>query len=321
MAIRHNQRLFEIINELMSVLLSFAIVCFCISIVFLSCFRADGFVEKKFQAYNTQTVQAVNDRLEKISKDTGVPAEVYTSCFDEETANMILTKIVDNISFTYSTVFSDDIEIYNHFKAGITSYCYKNNIDLSNQEISANASLAVDAINEVLGGSSTAKIQIMKLVRGRRMMYVLLVSFFAIIGALTVIYFLNRGNHRRLNYYGMGVTSAGMILLLSGLFILLKNYSNDFKFCENKIYDSAVADITDFSVFVCMVAGIPLILLGFVLLFKNYYYFKTKQSNKKAIFEHNSKMRNEYMEEYIQVKRSLKQEITEDEIVSKIDFD
>lgn len=321
MEIKQIQRIFEIINELMSLLLSFSIVCFCVSIVFLSCFRANGFVEEKFQAYNTQTVQAVNERLEKISNETGIPAEVYTSCFDEETANMILSKIVDNINFTYSTVFSDDVEIYNHFKAGITNYCYENNIDLSNQEVSSNASLAVDAINEVLGGSSTARIQIMKFVKGRHMMYVLLISFFVIAGSLTIIYFMNRGNHRRLNYYGTGITSAGMILLLGGLFTLLKNYSNDFVFCENKIYSSAVADITDFSVVICMLIGIPLILLGFVLLFKNYHYFKTKQSNKKAIFEHNSKMRNEYMEEYIQIKSSSKDEKDEDEIVSKIDFD
>lgn len=320
MAVKFNRSASNVINELMSVLLAFSIVVLCSTVVFLSCFRTEAFVEKKFQQYSTQTVQAVNERLEDIAEKTGFPAEAYTSSFTEEVADMVLVKVIDNIKYTYSTSFSQDVDLYNCFKTGITNYCYDNNIDASRHDISANSSLAVDAVNEVLGGSSTAKIQIMRSVRDRKMLYCLIISFALIIISMSVIDVLNKGRHRRLNFYGMGITSAGAILSLGSLFVILKDYPKAYQFCENNIYDMAVGDITDFALKLCMLLGIPFILIGFVILFKNYWYFRNKKKDQDALFEHNSKMRNEYMEEFLTV-NSSKENDNELELPKKIDFE
>lgn len=291
MEIKKNYSASNIVNELLSVILAFSIVAFCASIVFLSCFKTTGFVERKFQAYNTEVVEAVNDRLELIANESGFSAEAYTSCFNEETANIVLNKIIKNISYSYTTIFSDDADIYAFFKTGITNYCYENNIDISKQEISANASLAVDAVNEVLGGPSTAKIQVVRFVNSSKMMAVIIASAFMIVGSMTVIYALNKGRHRRLNYYGMGVTSAGAVLTFGSLFAVVNNYAGDYKFCENIIYDKAIGDITLFSIDICMLVGIPFILIGFVLLIGNYHYYKAKKRKQDELIENKQKMR------------------------------
>lgn len=66
----------------------------------------------------------------------------------------------------------------------------------------------------------------MRSVRDRKMLYCLIISFALIIISMSVIDVLNKGRHRRLNFYGMGITSGGAFLSLGSLFVILKDYPN-----------------------------------------------------------------------------------------------
>lgn len=301
----------KILNEILAMLLAVSIVLFSSSVVFLSCFQTQSFVKKNFSTYSSQTIDCVNAKLEELAKNTGFPEEAYKLCFDENVADMVFDKTISNISYEYSTDFSDDADIYNAIKANLTKYCYDNNIDVSVQSIADNSSLAIDAINEALGGESTSNITIMNLTKSKKMILLIVLPFIIIIACFVLIDIINKGRHRRLNYYGLGLSTAGAVLAGESLLALIMSYPTKFQFCENVIFDAAIGDITNFALKVCASFGFVCLAVGFVLLFNNYHYYLDKKQRQTDAQEHKAQMQSDYMLEYTQIK-TKDVEITEE---------
>lgn len=289
---------FTLLNELLSLVLAASIVILSVAVVSIGCFRSDSIKKDKLQAHAPQTIECVNAKLEELANSTGFPVEAYTNCFDENLASLIYDKIINNINYAYPTSFSDDEEIYRMFKTNITDYCYDNGIDVSSQNISIYSSLAVDAVNEALGGYSTSSVGITKLVKNRIMIVLIVVPVVFIVACLVLIDLLNKGRHRRLNFYGMGISIAGALMALVSLFVILKNYAQAYQFCENAIYDAAIGDIMNLELKILSTIGIVCLIVGFVLLINNYFYFKKKKIEQNEHREQKMQMKTDYMLEY-----------------------
>lgn len=302
MEIKLRHSVSKIISETLAIVLAVSIVMFSASIVFLACFQSDSFVKKNLQSYSPEVIECVNNRLEELAQSTGFPAEAYTSCFDNEMANLVYDKIINNIKYSYVSDFSSDEDIYRLFKSNLTNYCYDNNVDVSNKDISINSSLAVDAINEVLGGNSTTQIRIMNFAKSKKMVVLVFAPIVLIVACLSLIDIINKGRHRRLNYYGMGVTTAGAMMTIVTAYVLIMNYTGKYQFCSSLIYNSAITDITNFALKVIISAGVVCIVVGFIILLNNYHYFAVKEKNQLELRENKTKMRSDYMLEFEQKK-------------------
>lgn len=311
MEIKLRYSIVRFLNEFLAFVLATSIIVFSVSAVLLTCFHSEDFIKKNLQTYSPKTVECVNNKLEELANSTGFPVEAYTSCFDENGADLIYDKIISNINYSYITDFTDDEDIYQYFKTNLVNYCYDNGIDVSSQDISINSSLAVDAVNEVLGGTSTARIGVMRIMKSNFMIALTFIPIILIIASLALIDTLNKGRHRRLNYYGMGLTTAGAVMAFVPAFILLKSYISKYQFCENIIYNSAMIDMVEFALKVIIGIGCLCIAVGFAILISNYHYFGVKEKEHSELREHKLKMRSDYMLEYEENKAKASEMQTE----------
>lgn len=311
--------LFKAVKELLAIVLAVSIVVLSSAVVFTACFQSNSFIKKNLDNYSEQTISIINDRFKQIARDTDFPEEAYINALTKENTSVIFDKVIESFNFNYSTQFADDSDVYDLLKAGMTNYCHINNIDVSENEICLNASLAVDAINEVMGGSSTANIKIMILSRSKKMAYSIIVPAVLIVACIIILDNINRGRHRKFNYIGMGFSISGFVMTFATVFALIRKYISNYKFCDNVIYNSAIRDIVIMCTKMLAIVGAVCIVIGFVMLVRNYVYYSRRKQERNERLEHNEQMRFEYLEEY--QKKNPKESVDPNEkVVSKIEF-
>ena len=308
---------FDVINEFVAIVLAGAIVVLTLSVITLSCFASDSYVEKNLNNYSSEVVEEVSSKLSELSEKTGFSKEAYANAFDEKGARLVFSKILNNFKYDYETDFTQDAGIYDYFAARIKNYCHENNIDVTEREISQSSSLAVDAVNEVFGGKSTSSVAIMEFARSRKMIPLILVPFLLGVACIIFLDQFNGGRHRTYNFVGMGFSVAGYNLTFVPLYILIKNYIQNFRFCENLIYDHAITDITETVLKIGIAAGIVCIITGYVILFRNYKYFSRKKAQRILYSEELEMRETDYLD--LTTEKHDNGELSE-KIVSKIDF-
>lgn len=319
MEVKAKNHLYKAINEILSIVMAFSIVILTSSIMFVSCFQTDDFVEKNLSKYSVEMVDSVNDELKKLSKSTGFPEKIYENAFTVNETGIIVDTLIKNFTNSYPTSFSDNSELFKRIKSNITNYCHENNIKITDEQISIHSSLAVDVVNEVLGGASTYYAKIMMHVRSTTMLYSIVVPVFVIIFCIVALELANGGRHRKFNYHGMALTVSGYILIFVPIFILYKKFVRNYMFCENVIYNKALADITCYALNFCMCAGLLLIIIGLIMLVRNYHYYKVKKNERNEYLESYDAHQNDYLDKSKNIDEII--EADEDKIVSKITFE
>lgn len=319
MEVKVKMRLFNSVNEIISIVMAASIVILTSSIMFVSCFQTDSFVIKNLSRYSNEMVDCVNNELKALSKSTGFPEKIYENAFTVDETQIIIDKLMKNFTNSYPTSFTDNSDLFEHIKANMTSYCRENNIKITNEQISIHSSLALDVVNEALGGASTYNAKIMQLVRSRTMAYFIVVPVFTMIFCIVALEFLNGGRHRKFNYNGMAITASGYILTFVSIFILYKKYVRNYMFCENVIYNKALADITCYALNFCMCAGFLLIIIGLIMLIRNYHYYLVKKNEQIEYRESYEISQNEYLNESENADEVI--EADESKTATRISFD
>lgn len=289
-------KLFKLLNALLAMLLAASVVCVVVASTMTGVLKSQGFLEKKLQTYSAQTAQQLTDEFVKLSDKTGFSQDAYKNAFTANDTQLIFKTVAGNFQLFYSTEFSDDSDLYNCIKTRLTNYCEDNGLNYTDREISNNAALCVDTVNQIMGGSST-KIRVFGIVKSNIMIYAVVAPIILAIACIVALDLLNYGRHRKYNYIGLGFSTAGFVLASSGVFIRLQNYSSQYSFCDNKIYSAAVSDCFSFFVNICIALGVAFAVVGVVILAANLAYYTKKERRIKAVHEENSQLRSEYMEQ------------------------
>lgn len=306
-------KLFKLFNTVLSMLLALSVICVVVATTMTAVFKSQGFLEKKLQTYSVQTAQELTDEFVKLSDITGFSQDAYKNAFTANDTQLIFKTVAGNFQLFYSTEFSDDSDLYNCIKTRLTNYCEDNALNYTDREISNNAALCVDTVNQMMGGSST-KIRVFGIVKSNIMIYAVVVPLLLAIACIVALDLLNYGRHRKYNYVGLGFSTAGFVLASSGVFIRLQNYSVQYSFCDNKIYSNAVSDCYSFIVNVCIVFGVLFAAVGIIMLAANLGYYTKKNRQIKAVHDENSLLRTEYMEQMNNKQNSTSNENSDKEL-------
>ncbi len=289
-------KIFKFLNTVFAMLLAISIVCVVVASTMMGIFKSQGFLEKKLQVYSSQTAQQLTDEFVKLSDKTGFSQDAYKNAFTANDTQLIFKTVAGNFQLFYSTEFSDNSDLYNCIKTRLTNYCEENGLNYTDREISNNAALCVDTANQIMGGSST-KIRVFGIVKSNIMIYAVVAPVILVIACIVALDLLNYGRHRKYNYIGLGLSTAGFVLALSSAFIRMQKYFAQYSFCDNKIYSAAVSDCFSYLFNICIIIGIGFAIAGVVMLASNLAYYTKKNRQIKAVHDENSQLRSEYMEQ------------------------
>lgn len=261
-----------------------------------SLLRTNTFVQKRFEAYNSQLLKEVYNELGEVAEKTGIPKKAYTSAFSSKHMQSALHIASNNVVKGYKTDYSESGFLYDYCKNSIKKYCKKNDIPITNRQINQYACFAVDAFNKVVGDESTNNIIIIALTYTNKPAFAMLFSLIAFILCIFLIDFISARRHKKYEYMGISFIISGEVMFVLPFFAIIMKYANDLHFTDVDVYNMALADTLNDILKIIMVFGVLVFVLGVFLVVKNYRYYLHKAQSfntEKQIVE---KIKNEQTE-------------------------
>ena len=261
-----------------------------------SLLRTNTFVQKRFEAYNSQLLKEVYNELGEVAEKTGIPKKAYTSAFSSKHMQSALHIASNNVVKGYKTDYSESRFLYDYCKNSITKYCKKNDIPITNRQINQYACFAVDAFNKVVGDESTNNIIIIALTYTNKPAFAMLFSLIAFILCIFLIDFISARRHKKYEYMGISFIISGEVMFVLPFFAIIMKYANDLHFTDVDVYNMALADTLNDILKIIMAFGVLVFVLGVFLVVKNYRYYLHKAQSfntEKQIVE---KIKNEQTE-------------------------
>lgn len=261
-----------------------------------SLLRTNTFVQKRFEAYNSQLLKEVYNELGEVADKTGIPKKAYTSAFSSKHMQSALHIASNNVVKGYKTDYSESGFLYDYCKNSITKYCKKNDIPITNRQINQYACFAVDAFNKVVGDESTNNIIIIALTYTNKPAFAMLFSLIAFILCIFLIDFISARRHKKYEYMGISFIISGEVMFVLPFFAIIMKYAKDLHFTDVDVYNMALADTLNDILKIIMVFGVLVFVLGVFLVVKNYRYYLHKAQSinmEKQIVE---KIKNEQTE-------------------------
>jgi hypothetical protein len=241
-----------------------------------SLLRTNTFVQKRFEAYNSQLLKEVYHELGEVAEKTGIPKKAYTSAFSSKHMQSALHIASNNVVKGYKTDYSESGFLYDYCKNSITKYCKKNDIPITNRQINQYACFAVDAFNKVVGDESTNNIIIIALTYTNKPVFAMLFSLIAFILCIFLIDFISARRHKKYEYMGISFIISGEVMFVLPFFAIIMKYANDLHFTDVDVYNMALADTLNDILKIIMVFGVLVFVLGVFLVVKNYRYYLHK---------------------------------------------
>lgn len=310
------------LSYVLAFILAFSIIVLVFSGLTMGFIQSKGYVVNQIQSHESEIISEINREFDDKSEFLTLSPEVFQNALSEGDTRIIVEKAVENMLYNYSTDFSSDNDIYALYKSGMTRYCQNNNIDISNKEIEKNAALAVDIVDEALGGNATSQIKLYRTTGSSRMMYIIVAPIILMIASWVILDIINYGRHRKYSYIGLGIVTSGYTLTAVSVLIKSMEFTKKYKFCTIDVYNMGIADTVDAILSVMFIIGITLSVVGLFLLIHNYRYFLNRNREMIAVHEHNEVLRGEYMDELVMAnpKKPTAPRNKEDKEVTKIDF-
>lgn len=241
-----------------------------------SLLRTNTFVQKRFEAYNSQLLKEVYNELGEVAEKTGIPKKAYTSAFSSKHMQSALHIASNNVVKGYKTDYSESGFLYDYCKNSIKKYCKKNDIPITNRQINQYACFAVDAFNKVVGDESTNNIIIIALTYTNKPAFAMLLSLIAFILCIFLIDFISARRHKKYEYMGISFIISGEVMFVLPFFAIIMKYANDLHFTDVDVYNMALADTLNDILKIIMVFGVLVFVLGVFLVVKNYRYYLHK---------------------------------------------
>lgn len=260
--------------------------------------RTEKYVQTRFEKYNSELLQQVHTSIENVAQDTGLPTKAYTNSIQKGHIQTVLHQVSGNLVYGYQTDFSDSKYLYGYYRTGIINFCKENGIAITDNEVVRNSCFAVDAFNQVCGDESTAFVLPFQQTYTKNPLYAIIISIVAIIVSYILLSFFIYGTHKKYDYVALGISTAGAVLFALPLFALIMNYSSLLHFTDVNVFNYGIADTIDGILKVYMAVGVVLFIIGTVILFLNYNYYKKKAIKIKTEHDINMKLRREFMEDH-----------------------
>lgn len=304
----------------LSVIMTISIIFFLFGVSNVFIFQNKGFIEKNIVAQKEVFVSELNEKFDTMQDSFTVPVDALKLAIERDAIDIVANIAAENFIYSYSTDFTDSEELYNCFASAIGQYCRENAVEIAEDDININSSLAITVLNKEIGGTATSNVSVFKNSKDKIIAIMIGGSVVLFIAAYFLLDFINYGRHRKYSYIGMGIITSGYIMLLVPVFIKKKGFVRAFNFCNVDLYNNAITSLYGIIFNIVIIFGILLFIMGAVMLILNYRYFKIKGDKAKAAQESSEQIKNEYMIQYNEKKKKQGNKPRSGRTVMTIDF-
>lgn len=303
----------------MAMTASLVLFLFGVSNVFI--FQNKNFIEKNIASQKAAFADELGEKFDEMQDSFTVPADALKLALERDVVDITANIAADNFIYSYSTDFSDSEELYNCFASAIGRYCRENDIKVSEEDININSSLAITVLNKEIGGTATSNLPVFTYSKSKIIAVIIGGSVLLFIAAYFLIDFINYGRHRKYSYIGMGIITAGYIMLIVPSYLKLKGLVSSMNFCDVNLYNNSITSLYGIIFYIFIIVGIILSITGALILILNYRYFKRKGDKARAAQESSKQMKDEYLIQYNEKKKKQGNIPHSGRMVMTIDFD
>lgn len=303
----------------MAMTVSLILFLFGVSNVFI--FQNKGFTEKSIVSQKEVFANELGERFDDMQDSFTVPVDAVKLAFERDAVDIIAKIAADNFIYGYSTDFADNEELYNCFASAVGQYCRENNVKIDEDDININSSVAIAVLNKEIGGTATSGVSVFTNSKNKLIAVIIAGSVILFVAAYFLLDFINYGRHRKYSYIGMGIITAGYVMIFAPIFLRKKGIVSGFNFCSVDLYNISISSLYGIIYNIFIIVGIILFIVGAVMLILNYRYFKKKGEKAKAAQESSDRMKNEYLIQYNEKKRKQGNIPKSGRTVMTIDFD
>lgn len=301
--------------------IAFSSVFFLFGICNVVMFQNRNFIKNSIVNQKQDLITDVGASFDGMQDSFSVPIDAVKLGLEKDAINVVASMASNNFVYSYSTDFTDGDEMYNVFSSAISQYCRENNINVTDEQISENASLAVTVMNKELGGTATHGVKVFEMSKNKLIAIIIGLSAIVFVASFFLLDFINYGRHRKYSYIGMGLVTSGYVMTLIPLYVQRKGFAAQYNHCNNPLYNNAINDLYSYIFYVFILAGIVFFVTGIVVLIVNYHYFKKKGERVRAARESSEQMKSEYLLQYNEKRRRDGVEKNVGRHTMKIDFD
>ena len=282
------------------------IFCYLIALIMAGCvvltvsvsitsglLRTESFVQARFEHYNKELLDEVNNALGGVAERTNLPTRAYTNAIQEGHVNTALHQVANNVVKGFNTDYTESKFLYGYYRTGILNYCKENGIPITEEELVENACFAVDTFNDVVGDESTSNIIIFALAYTKYPLIAVIGSIIAFVLCIVILEFITYGRHKKFDYISIALITAGETLIVLPLFAILMKYSSTLHFMDVDVYNMALAEVLDDIMKIFILVGFVVAAIGVVITMINYRYYSHKTRTLKTEHDIRVKLMNE----------------------------
>ena len=255
--------------------------------------RTESFVQARFEHYNKELLDEVNNALGGVAERTNLPTRAYTNAIQEGHVNTALHQVANNVVKGFATDYTESKFLYGYYRTGILNYCKENGIPITEEELVENACFAVDTFNDVVGDESTSNIIIFALAYTKYPLIAVIGSIIAFVLCIVILEFITYGRHKKFDYISIALITAGETLIVLPLFAILMKYSSTLHFMDVDVYNMALAEVLDDIMKIFILVGFVVAAIGVVITMINYRYYSHKTRTLKTEHDIRVKLMNE----------------------------
>ena len=281
---------------LLSILLAASIVCLTVSLLFVGFFGNEQFVQDRIDQNKTEIIADINDEVKKLAKTTGLPKTAFVNAVNEDNFSVVSFTVAKNLKYCYRTDFSENVDLYNVYYNAVSDTSRNGGKKLHSNEASRYASLAVTTACKALNQSGTANVRLFNALSKNFFVFSVISSVVVLIASVVALELVNKGRHRKYSYIGMGIITAGYVLVAATMFVEKMGYieKNVFLVYDpyNKAIQTGVLDVIHYDIYI----GAVFLAAGFIMLLLNYNYFRKKNIKAVKEREFNKKLATDFLE-------------------------
>ena len=255
--------------------------------------RTESFVQARFEHYNKELLDEVNNALGGVAERTNLPTRAYTNAIQEGHVNTALHQVANNVVKGFGTDYTESKFLYGYYRTGILNYCKENGIPITEEELVENACFAVDTFNDVVGDESTSNIIIFALAYTKYPLIAVIGSIIAFVLCIVILEFITYGRHKKFDYISISLITAGETLVVLPLFAILMKYTSTLHFMDVDVYNMALAEVLDDIMKIFILVGFVVAAIGVVITMINYRYYSHKTRTLKTEHDIRVKLMNE----------------------------
>lgn len=269
---------YKVICVIISIAMSGCMLLSCVLAISALTIGSNDYMLKYF---SSDTVAAslsdsLEDALKPLCEDAGIPLSVF---MDKVGVGFIKTSqeaVISGMHTRQATDFETIFNVTEKYKSAIKDYCTENSIEISNAQIDNTAQRAAEIYSQICAIENNSQICDYAALFGRNMFFPVITLLVCVAAGIFLEYMLNGRRRKGFNYVAMSLLTAGEIMVVLPVCIMLCGVLNRMDITGIIQYNAAISSAVKTMLIVIVAAGAVFTAFGISLFAVIYRYYKFK---------------------------------------------